>query len=69
MLDQKTKDQLNSKYANVKSQIKSAFPDVDEATLSQGQSDPDALVTSLAQSSGRSEDEIAKQIKQFVGNS
>ena len=69
MLDQKTKDQLKSKFATVKTQIQSAFPDVDEATLSQGQSDPDGLVSSIAQSSGQSEDQIAQQLKQMVGSS
>ena len=68
MLDQKTKDGLKKNFATVKTQIQSAFPDVDEATLSRGQNDPDGLVSSLAQSSGQAEDQIAQQLKQMVGN-
>ena len=68
-LDQKTKDSLKQNFATVKTQIQSAFPDVDEATLSQGQSNPDQLVSAIAQSSGQSEDQIAQQLKQMVSGS
>ena len=69
MLDQKTKDQFQSKFASVKTRIRESYPDVDDATLNQARTNPDQLVSAIAQSSGRPEDEIANELRQMVSNS
>ncbi len=66
MLDQQTKDQLKQKFQQLKPQLKQAFPDVEEQELSKGQSDPDQLVSTLAEKSGQPKPQIEQQLKQMV---
>jgi uncharacterized protein YjbJ (UPF0337 family) len=68
MLDQQTKQQIQQNFKQLKPQIKQAFPDVPEQELSQGQSDPDRLVSSIEQSTGQPKDRIEQRLQQLVGS-
>lgn len=68
MLDTQTKQQLKQKFQQIKPQIQQAFPDVEEQDLSKGQSDPDQLVSTIAEKSGQPKEQIEQQLKQLVSN-
>lgn len=68
MLDQQTKQQLKDEYQQLKPQLKQQFPELEEQDIQQLQSDPDSLVRTIAQKSGRDEVQIEQQVKQLVGS-
>jgi uncharacterized protein YjbJ (UPF0337 family) len=68
MLDQQTKQQIQQNFQQLKPQIKQAFPDVPEQELTQGQSDPDRLVSTIEQKTGQPKERIEQQLQQLVGS-
>jgi uncharacterized protein YjbJ (UPF0337 family) len=68
MLDQQTKQQMQQNFQQLKPQIKQAFPDVPEQELSQGQSDPDRLVSTIEQKTGQPKERIEQQLQQLVSS-
>lgn len=66
MLDQQTKQQLQTEFPKIKSQLKQQFPDLEDRDLQQVQSDPDGLVRAIAQKSGQDESMVERQVTQLV---
>ena len=66
MLDQQTKQQLETNFQQIKPQIQQAFPDVPEQELIKAQSNPEQLVSTIEQKTGKSKDQIEQQLKQLV---
>lgn len=67
MLDQQTKQQLKDGYQQIKPQLKQQFPELEERDIQQLQSDPDSVVRTIAQKSGRDEMQVEQQVKLLVG--
>ena len=66
MLDQQTKQQLQQKFNQIKPQLKQRFPDLQDQDLQKAQSEPDQLVTIIAQKSGQDQQVVEQQLMQVV---
>ena len=65
-LDQQTKQQLKDNFDQIKPQLQSLAPNMNETQLSQVKSDPDSFVRDVADDTGQSTDEVERQVKQYA---
>ena len=57
---------MTQNWEQVATQLQAQFPDMDKAQLQQAKSDPNQLVTKLAEQTGQPEDQIASQVRSIV---
>jgi uncharacterized protein YjbJ (UPF0337 family) len=68
MLDPQTRQQLQTKFQQVKPQLKQRFSGVTDQDLDAWRSDPDKLITTISQKSGQSEARVESEIRTLVGS-
>ena len=68
MLDPKTRQQLQTKFQQVKPQLKQRFSGVTDQDLDQWQSDPDKLISSISQKTGQPTSRVEQEIRTLVGS-
>jgi hypothetical protein len=68
MLDPQTRQQLQTKFQQVKPQLKQRFSGVTDQDLDAWRNDPDKLITTISQKSGQSEARVESEIRTLVGS-
>jgi hypothetical protein len=68
MLDPQTRQQLQTKFQQVKPQLKQRFSGVTDQDLDQWQYDPDKLITSISQKTGQPTARVEQEIRTLVGS-
>jgi methylphosphotriester-DNA--protein-cysteine methyltransferase len=68
MLDPQTRQQLQTKFQQVKPQLKQRFSGVTDQDLDVGRSDPDALITTISQKTGQPAARVEAEIRSLVGS-
>ena len=68
MLDPQTRQQLQTKFQQVKPQLKQHFSGVTDQDLDQWRSDPDKLISSISQKTGQPTSRVEEEIRTLVGS-
>jgi hypothetical protein len=68
MLDPQTRQQLQTKFQEVKPQLKQKFSGVTDQDLDAGRSDPDYLITTISQKTGTPQARVEAEIRSLVGS-
>jgi hypothetical protein len=66
MLDQQTRQKLQTKFQQVKPQLKSRFHGVTDQDLDTGRTDPDWLINTITQKTGQPQSRVEAEIKTLV---
>jgi uncharacterized protein YjbJ (UPF0337 family) len=68
MLDPQTRQQLQTKFQQVKPQLKQHFSGVTDQDLDYAKSDPDRLITTISQKTGQPTSRVESEIRSLVAN-
>jgi hypothetical protein len=68
MLDPQTRQQLQTKYQQVKPQLKQRFSGVTDQDLDAVRSDPDKLITTISQKTGEPQSRVVAEVRSLVGS-
>ena len=68
MLDPQTRQQFQTKYQQVKPQLKRRFSGVTDQDLDAVRSDPDKLITTISQKTGEPQARVEAEIRSLVGS-
>ena len=68
MLDPQTRQQLQTKFQQVKPQLKQHFSGVTDQDLDYAKSDPDQLITTISQKTGQPTARVESEIRSLVGS-
>ncbi|HET7473763.1 MAG TPA: hypothetical protein VFJ71_11605, partial [Candidatus Limnocylindrales bacterium] len=66
MLDPQTRQQLQTKFQQVKPQLKQRFNGVTDQDLDQWRSDPDKLISAISQKTGQPTSRVEEEIRTLV---
>ena len=68
MLDPQTRQRLQTKFQQVKPQLKQRFSGVTDQDLDYAKSDPDRLITTISQKTGQPTARVESEIRSLVGS-
>jgi hypothetical protein len=68
MLDPQTRQQLQTKFQQVKPQLKNKFSGVTDQDLDTGRNYPDWLISTISQKTGQPEARVEAEIRTLVGS-
>ena len=68
MLDPQTRQQLQTKFQQVKPQLKQHFSGVTDQDLDYAKSDTDLLITTISQKTGQPTARVESEIRSLVGS-
>ena len=68
MLDPQTRQQFQTKFQQVKPQLKQHFSGVTDQDLDYAKSDPDRLITTISQKTGQPTARVESEIRTLVGS-
>ena len=68
MLDPQTRQKLQTKFQQVKPQLKQHFSGVTDQDLDYAKSDPDRLITTISQRTGQPTARVESEIRSLVGS-
>jgi uncharacterized protein YjbJ (UPF0337 family) len=68
MLDPQTRQQLQTKFQQIKPQLKQRFSGVTDQELDQWKFDPDQLITEISQKTGQPTARVEQEIRTLVGS-
>jgi hypothetical protein len=66
MLDQQTRQELQSKFQQIKPQLKGQFSGLTDQDLDVGKSDPDTLIDTISRKSGQGREHVEQVLRQLV---
>jgi len=66
MLDPQTRQQLQTKFQQIKPQLKGQFSGLTDQDWDAGQKDPDTLVETISRKTGQGRDQVETTIRQLV---
>jgi hypothetical protein len=66
MLDPQTRQQLQSKFQQIKPQLKGQFSGLSDQDWDAGKSDPDTLIDTISRKTGQGREEVEQQVRQLV---
>jgi hypothetical protein len=69
MLDQQTRQQLQSRFREIKPQLKGQFTDLTDQDLEVGRTDPDTLIDTISRKSGQGRDAVEQTVRKLVTTS
>jgi hypothetical protein len=69
MLDQQTRQQLQSKFQEIKPQLKGQFTGLTDQDLEVGRNDPDTLIDTISQKTGQGREQVEQVVRQMVTSS
>jgi hypothetical protein len=69
MLDQQTRQQLQSKFQQIKPQLKGQFSGLTDQDLEVGRNDPDTLIDTISQKTGQGREQVEQVVRQLVTSS
>ena len=68
MLDPQTRQKLQTKFQQVKPQLKQRFSGVTDQDLDYAKNDPDQLITTISQKTGQPTARVESEIRSLVGS-
>jgi hypothetical protein len=66
MLDQQTRQQLQSKFQQIKPQLKGQFSGLTDQDLEIGWKDPDTLIDTISRKTGQSREAVEQSVRKLV---
>ena len=66
MLDPQTRQQLQTKFQEIKPQLKGQFSGLSDQDLDVGRSDPDTLIETISRKTGQGREQVEKTVRQLV---
>ena len=69
MLDPQTRQQLQTKFQQIKPQLKGQFSGLSDQDLEAGRSDPDTLIDAISRKTGQGREQVEQVVRQLVKTS
>jgi hypothetical protein len=69
MLDQQTRQQLQSKFQQIKPQLKGQFSGLTDQDLEVGKNDPDTLIDTISRKTGQNREVVEQSVRKLVTTS
>ena len=69
MLDPQTRQQLQTKFQQIKPQLKGQFSGLSDQDWDVGKSDPDTLIDTISRKTGQGREQVEQQVRQLVNTS
>ena len=69
MLDQQTRQELQSKFQQIKPQLKGQFSGLTDQDLDVGRSDPDTLIETISRKTGQNREVVEQTVRKLVTTS
>jgi hypothetical protein len=69
MLDQQTRQELQSKFQQIKPQLKTQFSGLTDQDLDVGRSDPDTLIETISRKTGQNREVVEQTVRKLVTTS
>ena len=66
MLDPQTRQQLQTKFQQIKPQLKGQFSGLSDQDLDVGRSDPDTLIGTISRKTGQGREQVEQTVRQLV---
>ena len=66
MLDPQTRQQLQTKFQQIKPQLKGQFGGLSDQDWETGKNDPDTLIDTISRKTGQGRDQVEKTVRQLV---
>jgi hypothetical protein len=66
MLDQQTRQELQSKFQQIKPQLKTQFSGLTDQDLDVGRSDPDTLIETISRKTGQNREVVEQAVRKLV---
>jgi hypothetical protein len=66
MLDQQTRQQLQTKFQQIKPQLKGQFSGVTDQDLDAGRTDPDTLIETISRKTGQGREQVEQTVRKLV---
>jgi hypothetical protein len=66
MLDPQTRQQLQTKFQQIKPQLKSQYSGLTDQDWDVGRSDPDTLIDTISQKTGQGREQVEQVVKRLV---
>ena len=66
MLDPQTRQQLQTKFQQIKPQLKGQFSGLTDQDWDVGRSDPDTLIDTISKKTGQGREQVEQTVKQLV---
>ena len=68
MLDPQTRQQLQTKFQQIKPQLKGQFSGLSDQDLDVGRSDPDTLIETISRKTGQGREQVEQSVRQLVSS-
>jgi hypothetical protein len=69
MLDQQTRQQLQSKFQQIKPQLQGQFSGLTDQDLEVGRTDPDTLIDTISRKTGQGREQVEQTVRKLVTTS
>jgi hypothetical protein len=69
MLDPQTRQQLQTKFQQIKPQLKGQFSGLSDQDWETGKNDPDTLIDTISRKTGQGREQVEQQVRQLVNTS
>jgi hypothetical protein len=66
MLDPQTRQQLQTKFQQIKPQLKGQFSGLSDQDWEVGKTDPDTLIETISRKTGQGREQVESQVRQLV---
>ena len=66
MLDPQTRQQLQTKFQQIKPQLKGQFSGLSDQDLDVGRSDPDTLIETISRKTGQGREQVEQTVRQLL---
>ena len=68
MLDPQTRQQLQTKFQQIKPQLKGQFSGLSDQDLDVGRNDPDTLIETISRKTGQGREQVEQTVRQLVSS-
>lgn len=68
MLDPQTRQQLQTKFQQIKPQLKGQFSGLSDQDWEVGQQDPDTLIETISRKTGQGREQVEQTVRQLVSS-
>jgi uncharacterized protein YjbJ (UPF0337 family) len=69
LLDPQTRQQLQTKFQQIKPQLKGQFSGVTDQDLDAAKNDPDTLIDTISRKTGQGREQVEQKVRQLVTSS
>ena len=66
MLDQQTRQQLQTKFQQIQPQLKAQYSNLSEQDWNAGRNDPDTLIDTISRKTGQGREQVEQTVRQLV---